>query len=253
LRAEPFLAAITPATRGIVINSPCNPTGALMSEGELAKVADEAAKRGIWIVLDLCYESLIYDPVPHNLPKVLADRMRDRAVIAGSASKTYAMTGWRCGWALGPKPLISACSAIQSHSTSNACSISQRAALAALEGPQDCVRDMLAEYRRRRDVICELLTASGRIRCLKPAGGFVLFPDVSDVLSPDGIRTSAELAQALLTDVHVALTAGEAFDAPGFVRISYATSIERLREGAARIDRFVDALARGERIPARPS
>ena len=248
LRAEPFLAAITPATRGIIINSPCNPTGALMSEGELAKIADEAAKRGLWIVLDLCYENLIHDPVPHNLPKVLTDRMRDRAVIAGSASKAYSMTGWRCGWAMGPKPVIAACTAIQSHSTSNACSISQRAALAALEGPQDCVAEMLAEYRRRRDVICDLLTASGRIRCVKPSGGFVLFPDVSDVLSPGGIRTSAELAHALLTDVHVALTAGEAFDAPGFVRISYATSLERLREGAARIERFLDALARGERI-----
>lgn len=253
LRAEPFLAAITPATRGIIINSPCNPTGALMSEAELATLADEAGKRGIWIVLDLCYEHLIYDPAPHNLPRVLAERMRDRAVITGSTSKTYAMTGWRCGWALGPKPLIAACTAIQSHSTSNACSISQRAAVAALQGPQDCVREMLAEYRRRRDVICELLTATGRIRCVTPAGGFVLFPDVSDVLSPEGIRTSAELAQALLTDVHVALTAGEAFDAPGFVRLSFATSLDRLREGAARIARFLDALARGERVAARPS
>jgi aspartate aminotransferase len=253
LRAEPFLEAITPATRGIVINSPCNPTGAMMGEDELAKVADEAARRGIWIVLDLCYESLVYDRVPHNLPRVLAERMRDRAVIAGSASKTYSMTGWRCGWALGPKPLVAACTAIQSHSTSNACSISQRAALAALQGPQDCVAEMLAEYRRRRDVICDLLTASGRIRCAKPAGGFVLFPDVSDVLSPDGIRTSAELAHGLLTDVHVALTAGEAFDAPGFVRISYATSLDRLREGAARIERFLDALARGERVAPRSS
>ena len=249
LKAEPFLAAITPATRGIVINSPCNPTGALMSEDELAMVADEAARRGIWVVLDLCYESLIYDPVPHNLPKVLVDRLRDLAVITGSASKAYSMTGWRCGWALGPKNVIAACTAIQSHSTSNACSISQRAALAALQGTQDCVAEMLAEYRRRRDVICELLTASGRIRCVKPAGGFVLFPDVSDVLSPDGIRTSAELAQALLTDEHVALTAGEAFDAPGFVRISYATSLERLREGAARIERFLDGLALRTRQP----
>jgi aspartate aminotransferase len=220
-----------------------------MSEDELAMVADEAARRGIWVVLDLCYESLIYDPVPHNLPKVLVDRLRDLAVITGSASKAYSMTGWRCGWALGPKNVIAACTAIQSHSTSNACSISQRAALAALQGAQDCVAEMLAEYRRRRDVICDLLTASGRIRCVKPAGGFVLFPDVSDVLSPDGIRTSAELAQALLTDEHVALTAGEAFDAPGFVRISYATSLERLREGAARIERFLDGLARGTRQP----
>ena len=246
LHAEPFLRAITPATRGIVINSPCNPTGALMHEAALAAIADEARRRGIWIVLDLCYENLIYDSVPHNLPKILTDRMREQAVITGSSSKAYSMTGWRCGWALGPKSVIAACNAIQSHSTSNAASISQKAALAALEGPQDCIGEMMAEYRKRRDVICDLLTAGGRIRCQKPAGGFVLFPDISDLLSPEGIRTSADFAHALLTDVHVALTAGEAFDAPGFVRISYATSMERLREGAARISRFIDAMRHGK-------
>jgi aspartate aminotransferase len=156
------------------------------------------------------------------------------------------MTGWRCGWALGPGEAIAACNAIQSHSTSNAASISQYAALAALEGPQDCIAEMLAEYRRRRDLISGLLTAGGRMRCVTPAGGFCLFPDVSDLLSPDRIRTSAEFAQALLSREHVALTAGEAFDAPGFVRMSYATSQERLREGAARITRFVEALDRGD-------
>lgn len=247
LRAQPFIRAMTPNTRGIVINSPCNPTGALISETELAAIADEAARRGIWIVLDLCYEHLIYDAVPHNLPRVLVERMRDRTVITGSSSKAYSMTGWRCGWALGPKDVIGACNAVQSHSTSNACSISQYATLAALQGPQDCVREMLEEYRRRRDLVCDLLTADGRIRCVKPAGAFYLFPDISDLLSPDGIRTSAGFAEALLAEAHVALTAGEAFDAPGFLRISYATSDERLREGAARIHRFVQALDRGER------
>jgi aspartate aminotransferase len=246
LRAEPFLRALTPATRGIVINSPCNPTGALMSEAALAEIADEAARRNLWVVLDLCYEHLIYDETAHNLPRVLAERLRNRAIIAGSASKTYSMTGWRCGWALGPRDAIAACNAIQSHSTSNAASISQHAALAALEGPQACVGEMLAEYRRRRDLIIGLLTADGRITCVTPSGGFCLFPDVSALLSPGGIRTSAELTAALLAHVHVAVTAGEAFDAPGFVRLSYATSEDRLREGAARIARFARALDRGD-------
>jgi aspartate aminotransferase len=244
-RAEPFLRAMTPATRGIVINSPCNPTGAIMSEPVLAEIADEASRRGLWVVVDLCYEDLIYDARAHNLPRVLTERMRDRTIIAGSASKTYSMTGWRCGWVLGPPGAIQACNAIQSHSTSNAASVSQYAALAALEGPQDCVGRMLDEYRRRRDLIAGLLTARGRLRCTLPSGGFCLFLDVSDVLSPDRVRTSAEFAQALLTQEHVALTAGEAFDAPGFVRVSYATSEDRLREGAARITRFVEALDRG--------
>ncbi len=247
LHADAFIAAAGPRTRAFVINSPCNPTGALMAEAEMVKLADFAASRGIWVVLDLCYERLIYEPVPHNLPKVLADRMRERTIVTGSASKAYAMTGWRCGWALGPAKVIAAANAIQSHSTSNVCSITQKAVLAALTGPQDCVTEMLDEYRRRRDLVIARLTADPRIRCVSPAGAFYVFPDLSDLLSPDGLRTSADFAQALLDDVRVALTAGEAFDAPGFVRISYATSVERLEEAARRIAQFVQALDRGER------
>ena len=252
VRAESILAAMTPRTRGIIINSPGNPTGALVSEVELATIADAAAARGVWVVLDLCYERLIYEDVPHNLPKVLVDRMRDRTVIAGSMSKTYAMTGWRCGWVLGPAPVVSACSAIQSHATSNVCSITQRAAIGALEGPQDCVTAMREEYRQRRDTLVGWLAEDSRIRVIKPAGAFYLFPDVSGLLSPDGIRTSAELAERLLADVHVALTAGEAFYAPGFVRISYATSVERLREGTNRILKFIGARDRVVSAVLRP-
>lgn len=241
LHADAFVAAMTPRTRGIVINSPCNPTGALILESELALIADEAARRGIWIVLDLCYEHLIYERVPHNLPRVLVERMRDRSVITGSASKAYAMTGWRCGWVLAPANVIAACNAIQSHSTSNACSISQRATLAALTGSQACVESMLDEYRRRRDLFWERLTANPRVQCVKPAGAFYLFPEIGGLLEATGIRTSGEFAQRLLDEVRVALTAGEAFDAPGYVRISYATSVERLEEGAARLRKFVEA------------
>ena len=244
LKADTFLAALTPRTRGIIINSPGNPTGALIDETAMAAIADEAARRGIWVIVDLCYEKLIYDPVPHNLTKVLASRMRDRTVICGSASKAYAMTGWRCGWALGPAAVINACNALQSHSTSNACSITQRAAEAALNGPQSYVGEMLEEYRHRRDRVCEWLAAEPRIRLVKPAGAFYLFPDVSEFLSPDGIRTTAELGTALLDDARVAITPGEAFDAPGFIRISYATSLDVLERGTARILDFVHALER---------
>jgi aspartate aminotransferase len=239
LHARHFLSAITPSTRGIVINSPTNPTGALISEEDLTAIADEAARRGIWIVLDLCYERLIYDRTPHNLPGILASRMRDHSVVCGSMSKAYAMTGWRCGWAIGPSEVIKACAAIQSNATSNVNSIAQKASVAALRGPQDCVTDMLNEYRTRRDATVRLLTRDPRLRVVTPAGAFYLFVDVSELLSPDGIRTSAELAQALLDDARVVLTAGEAFDAPGFVRISYATSMDRLEEGARRIHAFI--------------
>jgi aspartate aminotransferase len=232
---EAILGAITPRTRGIIINSPGNPTGALISEQDLETIATEAGKRGIWILLDLCYEKLIYDPTPHNLPGVLARTMRDKTILCGSASKAYAMTGWRCGWTLGPKEVIAACNALQSHSTSNVCSITQKAVVAGLNGPQQCVTDMLDEYRVRRDQLCTWLGAEPRIRLVKPAGAFYLFPDLSDFLSPDGIRTTAQLAQSLLDGPRVALTPGEAFDAPGFVRISYAASMHDLERGAKKI------------------
>jgi aspartate aminotransferase len=242
LKAETILAAITPRTRGIIINSPGNPTGALISEEDLAEIAAAAARRDIWILVDLCYEKLIYDPVPHNVVGVLSDRLRDRAVICGSASKAYAMTGWRCGWTLAPKEVVAAENALQSHSTSNVCSITQRAVQAGLLGPQDCVTEMLDEYRRRRDQVCEWLAAEPRIRVVKPAGAFYLFPDVSDILSPDHVRTTAQLAQQLLDEARVAITPGEAFDAPGFFRLSYATSMADLKRGTARILEFVRAL-----------
>jgi aspartate aminotransferase len=248
LRADTFLAAMTPRTKGIIVNSPGNPTGALIDEESMAAIAEEAAKRGIWVLLDLCYEKLIYDPVPHNLMKVVSSRMRDRAVYCGSASKAYAMTGWRCGWAIGPAPVIGACNALQSHSTSNACSITQRAAEAALNGPQTYVTEMLDEYRHRRDQLCEWLAAEPRLRLVKPSGAFYLFPDVSEFLSPDGIRTTAELGNVLLNEARVAITPGEAFDAPGFIRISYATSLDILERGTARIIEFVHALERKTRV-----
>jgi len=242
VHAEAMISAITPKTKAIIINSPTNPTGGLIDEATMATVAKAAAARGIWIIVDLCYEQLIYEPVPHNLPKVLFDLHRDRTVLAGSASKAYAMTGWRCGWTIAPKELSAAFNVIQGQSTSNITSITQKAALAAITGPQDAVGVMLDEYRRRRDNIHAWLTANPAITCVKPRGAFYLFPDISGLLSPDGLRTSADFAQAIIEKEHVVVTPGEAFDAPGYLRISYATSMEQLREGADRILRFAETL-----------
>lgn len=242
IHAESIVGALSPRTRAIVINSPCNPTGALISEADMARVADAAAERGVWVVVDLCYERLIYDPAPHNLPRVLGDSMRDRTVLCGSASKAYAMTGWRIGWAMGPADLINACSTLQGHATSNVNSITQKAAIAALTGPQEAVTRMLDEYRERRDRLCTWLSVEPRLRFVKPAGAFYLFLDVSDFLSVDGLRTSAEFARDLLARKQVALTAGEAFDAPGFIRISYAAAPHRLKQGAKRLLEFVREL-----------
>jgi aspartate aminotransferase len=242
VHARAVISRITPRTKAIILNSPANPTGALIDEGELAAIADAAAARGIWIVVDLCYERLIYEPVAHNLPRILLDRHRNRTVLAGSASKAYAMTGWRCGWTVAPAELTAAFNVIQGQSTSNISSITQKAALAALAGPQEAVTIMLDEYRVRRDGIHSWLTGDPGIRCVKPKGAFYLFPEISALLSPDGVPTSADFARALLEKEHVVVTAGEAFDAAGYIRISYATSLEQLREGASRILRFADSV-----------
>ena len=243
ITAAPFIESFTPATRGVVITSPGNPTGALLPEPELALLAEEAARRNIWVVLDLCYEKLIYEPTPHNLPAVLAQIHPDRSVVCGSASKAYAMTGWRCGWAIGPAAVIAACNALQSHATSNVCSITQKATVAALTGPQECVTAMLDEYRSRRDQLCRWLSREPRLRFVTPEGAFYLFIDVSDFLSPDGLRTSAALAQSLLDNARVAVTPGEAFDAPGFLRLSYATSLTELERGTRKIIEHLQAVA----------
>ena len=239
LHAESVVGAFTARTRAVVINSPCNPTGALVSEAAMAAIADAAAARGIWIVVDSCYEHLIYDAVPHNLPGVLFARMRDRTVLCGSASKAYAMTGWRCGWMIAAPDVVEAANVLQSHQTSNVSSITQQAAIAALSGPRDAVERMRDEYRERRDRLMDWLAPEPRIRCVRPAGAFYVFLDIAECLSPDRLRTSAEFAQALLDEKSVALTPGEAFDAPGFVRISYAAAPHRLKEGAKRLLEFV--------------
>ena len=243
IRAGAILDAVTAKTRGIIINSPCNPTGALVSEQDLETIAVSAEKRGIWLIVDLCYEQLIYGTVAHNLPGILARTCRDLSVICGSASKAYAMTGWRCGWTIGPASVVAACGAIQSHATSNVNSITQKAVVEALNGSQQPVKDMLRAYQERRDALHGWLTADPRIRCVIPDGAFYLFIDVSDALSPDGLRTTTEFAEALLQEAKVAVTQGEAFDAPGFLRISYANSMENLREGSTRLLEFVHAHA----------
>jgi len=245
IHAQPMLDAITARTKGIVINSPCNPTGALISEEAMTAIADAAAKRGIWIVADVTYEKLIYDATPHNLVKILVERNRNHSVICSATSKAYAMTGWRCGWAIAPARAITAFNAIQGHSTSNVSSITQKAAVAALTGPQDSVTMMLNEYRTRRDRVWDWLREDQRFTCKQPRGAFYLFPNCIDALEPAGVRTSSEFAEALLNDARVAVTAGEGFDAPGFFRISYATSIDRLREGVTRIHDFVQRRERG--------
>ena len=241
VHADKIIGAISPKTKAIILNSPSNPTGALIDEAAVAAIADAAAKRGIWIIVDLCYEHLIYEDVPHNLPKVLFDRHRDRTVLACSASKAYAMTGWRTGWTIAPASVTKVFNTIQGQTTSNITSIAQKALIAALSGSQEPVAKMRDEFRRRRDSIHAWLTTNPGIQCVKPRGAFYLFPNISGLLT-DRVSSSLEFAAQLLEKEHVVVTPGEAFDAPGYLRISYATSMERLKEGAERMLRFAESL-----------
>lgn len=228
---------ITPRTRLLILNSPNNPSGAVLSREESRRLLELAARRSFFILADECYGRLVYDQNLFSFGSLPG--AGDRVVIAGSLSKAYAMTGWRIGYGLGPEPIIQACIRLQSHSTSNPNSIAQKAALEALRGPQDCVCQMLAEYRRRRDFVIRRLQQLPGIRVHPPAGAFYAFPNVKALLGRNGLDSSAALTRRLLEEAGVAVVPGEAFGMPGYIRISFATSMSELERGLDRIERFL--------------
>jgi aspartate aminotransferase len=232
--------AITPKSRMLIVNSPCNPSGAVIDDEEFVRIAALCRKNDIWLLSDECYSKFLYEG---RKPFSIASypEFRSHVVIAGSLSKTYAMTGWRIGYVLGPREVVSAVQKLQSHSTSNPTSISQKAALEAVTGPQDSVQQMLAEYARRRAFVNQRLRAINGVMHLDPAGAFYVFPDITSLLGP-GVESSMDFALQLLEKAHVAVVPGEAFGAGGHIRISYATSMELLDTGLTRIARFMESL-----------
>ena len=234
---------ISPRTKMMIVNSPGNPTGAVIPREEFERILAVCAKYGVWVLADECYSHFIYDgSKPYSISGAAGPKAN--VIVAGSLSKTFAMTGWRAGFALAPKPVIDVMTRLQSQSTSNACSITQKAALAAVTSPMDSVRAMLAEYTQRRERILKGIRAIPGITCTSPQGAFYIFPNVSRHLGKSGVPSdTAGLAKAMLEQSHVALVAGEAFGAPGYVRISYATSVERIDEGLRRIERYLAAAA----------
>jgi aspartate aminotransferase len=236
LRAAEVEKAITPRTRMVIVNSPSNPTGAVIPPDEFAAIMDVARRHGIWLMADECYSHFTYgDAKPFSIASLPG--AKDRLIIAGSLSKTFAMTGWRLGYALAPQALVAAMTKLQSQSTSNPNSITQYAAVEALRGPMDSVGVMLAEYARRRERILAGIRAIPGITCTAPQGAFYIFPNVSAHLNASMPDTSAT-ARQLLEREHVAVVPGEAFGAPGYLRISYAASMERIEEGLRRFARF---------------
>jgi aspartate aminotransferase len=239
ISAEQLAAELTPKTAVFVLNSPCNPTGASYDGDELLAIARVLEKHSCLIFSDDIYEKIVYDDFRiHNI-LALCPALRERTIIVNGVSKTYAMTGWRIGYALGPADVISAAGKIQSQSTSNATSIAQAAALEAISGPQNDVDTMMQEFKKRREVIVDRLNAINGIRCLKPHGAFYVFPNVSALFGRKAngktLTSPCDVADYLLEAAKVAVVPGEDFGSQEHIRFSYATALEDIEKGCQRI------------------
>jgi aspartate aminotransferase len=241
---EQLEAARTTRTKALVFVSPSNPTGSVYPPDQVEAIGRWADQHGIWVITDEIYEHLVYGDAQHVSMPVVVPELRERCIVINGVAKTYAMTGWRVGWSIAPAPFTAAMARLQSHSTSNVGNVSQSAALAAVTGPMDCVREMRATYDRRRKIAHERLNAIPGFACPLPEGAFYAFPSVAGVFgrSVGGrtVTTASELCEALLDTVQVALVPGEGFGAPDGVRLSYALSDDDLVKG---LDRIADALS----------
>ncbi len=223
-------------TRVVILNSPCNPSGAIIQQEEFSRILALCRRRGAWLLSDECYSHFVYDGAPFSISS-LADA-KPHVIIAGSLSKTFSMTGWRIGYVLAPEPIVQAVTRLQSHSTSNPTSIAQKAALAALTGPMEPVKAMLAEYARRRARVLEGIRAIASLTCTTPQGAFYVYPNARAWMERAGVRSSGELARRLLDDARIAVVPGEAFGTNHHFRLSYATSMDRIELGLQRLARF---------------
>jgi aspartate aminotransferase len=231
---EPHL---TERTKLVIINSPSNPSGAVVEREEFEKIFRLTSGRGIYLMTDECYCKFLYDSEPFSIASLAG--AKETVLVAGSLSKTYAMTGWRIGFGLVPPAIVQAMTKLQSHSTSNPCSISQKAAVEALRGPQESVGIMLAEYRKRRDFVVSRLRAIPGVLCNEPQGAFYVYPNVGVAIGKGGIANTLQFSERLLAEAHVAVVPGEAFGTDRHIRISYATSIHELERGLDRIHQFI--------------
>jgi aspartate aminotransferase len=240
ITADAIEKAITPRTKAIILNSPSNPAGSVVSAADLERIVYLAHERGIYLLLDECYVYLNFTGAPVSGGSFVA--AKEHVIVLGSLSKTYAMTGWRAGFALGPKPIISAMSKLQSQSTSSAVSIVQKASIAALTSSQECVATMRADYIKLRDRILARLAEIPGVTCTVPEGAFYVYPNVSTFLGKRGAATATELATRLLHEAHVVTVPGEAFGTSEHLRLSYAVSHENVEEGLKRMKEFFSKL-----------
>jgi aspartate aminotransferase len=238
---EALYAARTPRTKALLFVSPSNPTGAVYPPDEVQAIGQWAAEQGIWVVTDEIYEHLVYGGAAFSSMPGLVPELADRSVIINGVAKTFAMTGWRVGWMVGPTDVIKAATNLQSHATSNVANVSQRAALAAVTGTMECVTQMREAFDRRRTRMHELLSQMPGVTCIEPEGAFYAFPSFAGVLGEGGPfgATTLEMAAAVLDQAKVAIVPGEAFGAPGYARLSYALGDAQLEEGLGRLAKLL--------------
>ena len=239
LTAEIIEDKITPRTRAIILNSPNNPSGAVLDREDFSAILRLAHKRGIYVIADECYVYLNHNG---NFSAGSITEAREHTVIIGSLSKTYAMTGWRLGYGLGPAPVVNAMAKLQSQSTSSTAHMIQKAAVAALNGPQDCVARMKADYLQLRDQTLAALAKIPGITCVRPEGAFYVYPNVATYFGKAGISTAAEVARRLLHEAHVVTVPGEAFGTRDHIRLSYATSSAEIKRGLERMQAWFASL-----------
>ena len=246
IKPEDLIKAITPKTKLLILCNPSNPTGTTYTKDELLAIAKIVKEKGIFIVSDEIYEELVYGGMKNTCFATLDPSLRDKMILVNGVSKSHAMTGWRIGWTLAPEPIIKAMDKLQSHSTSNAASISQYAALEAVLGPQDSVKAMQVEFEKRRDYFFDALTAIEGFKGVKPDGAFYFFPDITGLFGKtyNGtvMNNSIDVAMFLLNEANVAAVPGSAFGAEGYMRFSYATSMENLQKAIAKITAAVSKL-----------
>jgi aspartate aminotransferase len=228
----------------VILNTPSNPSGAVIPREEIRAFVDLCRDRSLVMLFDECYDRLVYSGSEHVSPFVFGAEGRDVSIVCGSCSKTYAMTGWRVGYAAGPRSVIGAMARMQSHTTSNVTSISQYAALEALKGDQSAAEEMAAAFAARRDALMPMIRRIPGFTCGQPAGAFYVFPNVESLLGGD-LPTAADLCTYLIDEAHVVTVPGTAFGRDGYLRLSFATSLERLEEGVDRLERACDGLAAG--------
>lgn len=234
---------ITPRSRALILNSPSNPSGAVISKQALSDLVDLCVSHDLKLIFDECYDCFVFPPHRHSSPFEFFPRGRDQVFVVNTFSKVYSMTGWRLGFAVGPREVISACDKLQSHTTSNPSSISQMAGVEALEGDQASIDIMFAEYQKRRTFVMRALKAMPGVRCNEPQGAFYVFPSIATHLNTE-TPDSVSFCRALLENCHVATVPGSAFGVEGHLRISYATSTKNLEEGCKRIHHFLEKRAR---------